>query len=219
MSGKTVTEKIFSSHCNRDVRQGDVAICNVDLCFGQDGTSDLIIDACKKLKARKIFNKNRFCMVIDHSSPSPNIGVSEIHRRMRSFAKQNNARIFDVGCGICHQVIPESGLVAPGDLVIGADSHTCTYGALGAFSAGMGSTDVAVTLVSGKNWFKIPETVKIVLKGRAKKGVYSKDVILYIIGDLGADYCTYRAIEFSGDYIKHLSMEARFTISNMAIEM
>ncbi|NQT75702.1 MAG: 3-isopropylmalate dehydratase large subunit [Candidatus Omnitrophica bacterium] len=219
MAGKTITEKIFSAHCNKAVRPGDVALCDIDFCFGQDGTSSLIIDAFRKLGTKKPFNKNRFCMVIDHSAPSPSIGVSEVHKKMRSFAKENNVKVFDVGCGVCHQVIPEAGLVGPGDLVIGADSHTCTYGALGAFSTGMGSTDLAVALASGKNWFKIPETVKIVLKGRPGKGVYSKDVILYIIGDLGADYCTYKAVEFSGDYIKRLSMDGRFTITNMAIEM
>ena len=219
MPGKTITEKIFSAHCNKDVAAGDLAICNIDFCFGQDGTTSLIIDAFKKLGAKKVFNKNRFCMVIDHSSPSPSIGVSEIHKKMRSFSRDNNVKIFDVGCGVCHQVIPESGLIAPGDLVIGADSHTCTYGALGAFSTGMGSTDVAVALASGRNWFRIPEAVKVILKGKTKKGVYSKDVILHIIGDLGADYCTYKVVEFTGDYIKRLSMDARFTITNMAIEM
>jgi len=219
MAGKTITEKIFSAHCGRDVRVGEVAICDIDFCFGQDGTSSLIIDSFRKLEARKVFNKDKFCMVIDHSSPSPNIGVSEVHRKMRDFAKTYNVRMFDVGCGVCHQIIPEAGIVSPGDLIIGADSHTCTYGALGAFSTGMGSTDLAVTLASGKNWFKIPETVKIILKGKPGKGIYSKDVILYIIGKLGADYCTYKAVEFSGDYIRNLSMDARFTITNMAIEM
>lgn len=219
MAGKTISEKIFSAHCGKEVKAKDVAICDIDFCFGQDGTSSLIIDSFKKLGAKKVFNKNKFCMVIDHSAPSPNIGVSGVHKKMRTFAKEQNVRIFDIGCGVCHQVIPESGIVLPGDLVVGADSHTCTYGALGAFSTGMGSTDLAVSVASGKNWFKVPETIKIVLNGRSKKGVYSKDVILYIIGDLGADYCTYKAVEFCGDYIKHLSMDARFTISNMAIEM
>src|SRR3989338_10824983 len=219
MAGKTITEKIFSAHCLKGVMPGEVAFSNIDFCFGQDGTSTLIIDAFRKLEAKKDFNKNRFCMVIDHSSPSPNIGVSEIHKKMRAFAKEHKLRLFDVGSGICHQVIPESGLVIPGSLIVGADSHTCTYGALGAFSTGMGSTDVAVALASGRNWFKVPETVKIVLKGKPQRGVYSKDVILYIIGDLGADYCTYKAVEFTGSYIKSLSMDARFTITNMAIEM
>ncbi|MFC1509849.1 3-isopropylmalate dehydratase large subunit [Candidatus Omnitrophota bacterium] len=196
-----------------------MAVCDIDFCFGQDGTSSLIIDSFKKLGAKKVFNKNRFCMVIDHSAPSPNIGVSGVHKKMRTFAKEHNLKVFDIGRGVCHQVIPESGLVSPGDLVVGADSHTCTYGALGVFSTGMGSTDLAVSVASGKNWFKVPETIKIVLNGKPKKGVYSKDVILYIIGDLGADYCTYKAVEFSGDYIKNISMDARFTITNMAIEM
>ncbi len=219
MSGQTLTEKIFSSHCGKEVKAGDVVICNVDFCFGQDGTSSLIIDSFLKLGAKKVFNKKKFCMVIDHSAPSPNIGVSEIHKRMRDFARRHNVKLFDIGSGICHQVIPESGVLRPGGLVVGADSHTCTYGALGVFSTGMGSTDIAVTLACGRNWFKIPETVRIVLRGKSRKGVFSKDVILYVIGDLGADYCTYKAVEFSGDYIKRLGMDARFTITNMAIEM
>ncbi|MFH1854302.1 MAG: 3-isopropylmalate dehydratase large subunit [Candidatus Omnitrophota bacterium] len=219
MPGKTITEKIFSAHYGKDVKAGDVVVCDIDFCFGQDGTSSLIIDSFDKLEVKKVFNKNKFCMVIDHSAPSPNIGVSGVHQKMRNFAQKHGVRIFDIGCGVCHQVIPESGLVSPGDLVIGADSHTCTYGALGAFSTGMGSTDLAVALASGKNWFKVPETIKIILKGRTKKGVYSKDVMLHIIGELGADYGTYKTVEFSGEYIKRLCMDARFTIANMAIEM
>jgi 3-isopropylmalate/(R)-2-methylmalate dehydratase large subunit len=217
--GKTITEKIFSSHSNKDAKAGDVVVADIDFCFGQDGTSMLVIDAFINLGAKKVFNKDKFCMVIDHSAPSPNIGVSEAHKKMRNFAKRHDLKIFDIGCGVCHQVIPESGLVMPGDLVVGADSHTCTYGALGAFSTGMGSTDVAVALATGRNWFKVPETIKIILNGKARKGVYSKDVILYIIGRLGADYSTYKAVEFSGEYINSLTMDARFTITNMAIEM
>ena len=217
--GKTLVEKIFSAHSNRDVKAGDVTVAKIDFCFGQDGTSMLVIDSFRDLGAKKVFNKDKFRMVIDHSSPSPSIGVSEVHKKMRNFAKEHDLKIFDIGCGVCHQVIPEAGLVMPGSLVVGADSHTCTYGALGVFSTGMGSTDVAVALASGKNWFKVPETIKIILKGKTKKGVYSKDVILYIIGRLGADYCTYDAVEFAGDYIKNLSMDSRFTITNMAIEM
>jgi len=217
--GKTITEKIFSLHANKDARAGDVMVADIDFCFGQDGTSMLVIDAFRDLGAKKVFNKDKFRMVIDHSAPSPSIGVSEVHKKMRNFAKEHSLKIFDIGCGVCHQVVPESGLVMPGDLVVGADSHTCTYGALGVFSTGMGSTDVAVALASGKNWFKVPETIKIILRGKAKKGVYSKDVILFIIGKLGADYATYKAVEFSGEYIRGLSVDARFTISNMAIEM
>ena len=216
---KTIAEKIFSAHSNKDAKAGDVVVANIDFCFGQDGTSMLVIDAFRNLDAKKVFDKDKFRMVIDHSSPSPSIGVSEVHKKMRNFAKEHDLKVFDIGCGVCHEVIPEAGLVLPGDLIVGADSHTCTYGALGAFSTGMGSTDVAVALATGKNWFKVPETIKIILKGKAKKGVYSKDVILYVIGKLGADYATYKAAEFSGEYIKSLSMDARFTIANMAIEM
>ena len=217
--GKTIAEKIFSSHSNEDAKAGDVMVADIDFCFGQDGTSMLVIDSFRNLGAKRVFDKNKFCMVIDHSSPSPSIGVSEAHKKMRNFAKEHGLKIFDIGCGVCHQVIPEAGLVMPGDLVVGADSHTCTYGALGVFSTGMGSTDIAIALATGKNWFKVPETIKICLKGKAGKGVYSKDAILYVIGKLGADYSTYKAIEFSGEYIKSLSMDGRFTIANMAIEM
>ncbi|MFA4992270.1 MAG: 3-isopropylmalate dehydratase large subunit [Candidatus Omnitrophota bacterium] len=217
--GKTLVEKIFSAHSGRDAKAGDVVVASVDFCFGQDGTSMLVIDSFRDLGAKKVFNKDKFCMVIDHSAPSPSIGVSEVHKKMRNFAEEHDLKLFDIGCGVCHQVVPETGLIRPGDLVVGADSHTCTYGALGVFSTGMGSTDVAVALASGRNWFKVPETIKIVLKGKPKKGVYSKDVILYVIGDLGADYATYKAVEFAGDYVKGLSVDARFTIANMAIEM
>nr|MBU1328520.1 3-isopropylmalate dehydratase large subunit [Candidatus Omnitrophota bacterium] len=217
--GKTITEKIFNSHSNKNAKAGDVVVANIDFCFGQDGTSMLVIDAFRNLGAKRVFNKDKFRMVIDHSAPSPNIGVSEVHKKMRNFAKEHDLKIFDIGCGVCHQVIPESGLVMPGSLVVGADSHTCTYGALGVFSTGMGSTDVAIALATGKNWFKVPETIKITLNGKARKGVYSKDVILYIIGELGANYATYKAIEFQGEYINSLSMDGRFTITNMAIEM
>ena len=216
---KTIAEKILSAHAGRDLKAGDYAICKVDFCFGQDGTSGLIIDALDKIKAKQLSARSRFCMVIDHSSPSPNIGVSAIHKKMRAFAKKESLKLYDIGCGVCHQVVLESGNVLPGYLVAGADSHTCTYGALGALSTGFGSTDLAITLASGKNWFKVPKTFKIVVNGKLAKGVYSKDLILHIIGDLTADGATYEAVEFYGPAIRALSMDGRFTISNMAVEM
>ena len=217
--GKTIAEKILSAHAGRDLKAGDIAICKVDFYFGQDGTSSLIIDGFKKSGKRKVFDPAKFCMVIDHSAPSPNIGVSEIHKKMREFAKKMGVGLYDAGCGVCHVVIPEMGHVKPGSLILGADSHTCTYGALNALSTGVGSTDLAITLISGKNWFKIPESVKIEINGSLKKGVYSKDVILRIIGDMGANGCTYNSVEFYGDTIKRLSLDARLTITNMAVEM
>ena len=216
---KTIAEKILSAHADRDLKAGDYAICKVDFCLGQDGTSGLIIDALDKIKAKQLSARSRFCMVIDHSSPSPNIGVSAIHKKMRAFAKKESLKLYDIGCGVCHQVVLESGNVLPGYLVAGADSHTCTYGALGALSTGFGSTDLAITLASGKNWFKVPKTLKIVVNGKLAKGVYSKDLILHIIGDLTADGATYEAVEFYGPAIRALSMDGRFTISNMAVEM
>jgi len=138
---------------------------------------------------------------------------------MRQFCRDNSAKIYDVGCGVCHQVIPESGEILPGDLILGADSHTCTYGALGAFATGVGSTDLAITLANGKNWFKVPTTIKIIIKGRMPAGIFAKDIILYIIKEIKADGATYKAIEFCGPVIEALGMDERFTISNMAVEM
>jgi 3-isopropylmalate/(R)-2-methylmalate dehydratase large subunit len=217
--GKTMAEKILSAHAAGDLKAGDIAICDIDFCFGQDGTSAIIIDSFRKLGVKKVFDKARFCMVIDHSSPSPNIGVSEIHKKMRAFAKEFDVELYDVGCGVCHQVVPQKGHVTCGDLVLGADSHTCTYGAINAFSTGVGSTDLAIALASGKNWLKVPETIRITVKGKLPKGVYSKDVILRIIKDIGSSGATYKAIEFYGEAISAMTVDARFTITNMAVEM
>ena len=215
--GKTIAEKILSVHAGKDLSAGDFAICKVDFAFGQDGTSSIIIDRIKELGARRLNTK--FCMVIDHNVPSPNEGVSRVHQKMRQFSQDYSAQLYDIGCGVCHQVIPESGEILPGDLVLGADSHTCTYGALGAFSTGVGSTDLAITLVTKKNWFKVPETIKIVAKGKIPRGIFAKDIILHIIGDLKADGATYKAIEFTGPVIDKLDMDSRFTICNMVVEM
>lgn len=216
---QTIAEKILSEHSGERARAGDIVIANVDFCFGQDGTSGMIIDSFRNLGVENVFNKDAFCMVIDHSSPSPNMGVSEIHDKIRGFAREQGVKLFDVGCGVCHQVVPEAGYVTCGDLVLGADSHTCTYGAINALSTGVGSTDLAIALVSGKNWFKVPATIKIVMDGSLPKGVYSKDAILHVIGDTGADGATYKSVEFYGKVISDMSIDARFTVSNMAVEM
>ncbi|MFA5089472.1 MAG: 3-isopropylmalate dehydratase large subunit [Candidatus Omnitrophota bacterium] len=214
---QTIAEKILSSHSGRKVQAGDFCVCAIDFAFGQDGTSAIIMDRLKDLAVDKL--KTKFCMVIDHSAPSPSEGVSGVHKRMRDFSLTHKSRLYDIGCGVCHQVIPESGEILPGSLVLGADSHTCTYGALGAFSTGVGSTDLAIALASGKNWFKVPGTIKIILKGKLPKGVFAKDIILYIISDIGANGATYQAVEFSGPIIKALDMDSRFTICNMVVEM
>ncbi len=217
--GKTIAEKILSSHAKKDLRAGDIGICDVDFCLGQDGTSGIIIDRFKELGAKKAFNKNKFYMIIDHSAPSPNEGASKVHKKMREFADKYSVGLYDVGCGVCHQLVPQEGHVVPGDLVLGADSHTCTYGAMNVFSTGVGSTDLAITVATGKNWFKVPETMKFIVKGNLPKGVYAKDIILHIIGKVGANGCTYKSAEFYGNAIETLSVDERFTISNMAVEM
>ena len=215
--GKTIVEKILSAHSGKELKAGDFAICKVDFAFGQDGTSSIIIDRMKELGAKEL--KTDFCMVIDHSAPSPSEGVSRVHKKMRDFAAGFEAKLYDIGCGVCHQVIPESGSILPGNLVLGADSHTCTYGALGALSTGVGSTDLAIALSTGKNWFKVPETFKIIVTGKVPKGVFAKDIILHIIKELKADGATYKAVEFCGPVIDKMDMDARFTVCNMLVEM
>jgi 3-isopropylmalate/(R)-2-methylmalate dehydratase large subunit len=215
--GKTIAEKILSDHAGRDLKAGDFAVCKIDFAFGQDGTSSIIIDRINELGVSKL--QTQFCMVIDHSAPSPSEGVSRVHKKMRSFSHQYNTSLFDIGCGVCHQVIPESGKILPGGLVLGADSHTSTYGALAAFSTGVGSTDLAIALACGKNWFKVPHSVKIIIKGRTPEAVFAKDIILYIIAKLRADGATYKSVEFCGPAIDSLDMDGRFTICNMVVEM
>jgi len=217
VEGKTIAEKILSAHAGKKLKAGDFAVCKIDFAFGQDGTSSIIIDRIKELGVKKL--KTPFCMVIDHSAPSPSEGVSRVHAKMRRAACDYNTRLFDIGCGVCHQVIPESGEILPGDLVLGADSHTCTYGALGAFATGVGSTDLAIALAAGKNWFKVPATFKLKVTGKIPKGIFAKDIILYIIGKIKADGATYKALEFCGPVIDKLDMDSRFTVSNMVVEM
>lgn len=217
--GKTIAEKILSKKSGQDAKAGDIVIADLDFVLGQDGTSPLAIRAFREMEAKRVFDPQRVAMIIDHSSPSPLEGVSELHRQMRAFADEQGIFLYDIGDGVCHQLVPEQGHVVPGDLVIGADSHTCTYGAINAFSTGVGSTDLAAGLIAGKLWFKVPETFKFVCNGTLPAGVYSKDLILHLIGDVTADGATYMAAEYVGEAIDALSVDERFTISNMAIEM
>ena len=215
---RTIAEKILSNHSGLNAHAGDIVIADLDFMIGQDGTSGIAIDSFRKMSAKKVLDPNKIAIIIDHSSPSPNEGVSAIHKKIREFSKEQGITLYDIGCGVCHQLTPEQGHVVPGDLVIGADSHTCTYGAINVFSTGIGSTDLAAGMISGKLWFKVPETIKVVFKGKPPKGIYSKDLILNFIGKIGADGATYMALEISGEAIDEMSVDARFTISNMAIE-
>lgn len=217
--GETITEKIIGRHAGRKVRPGDIVICSVDYAFAQDGTAPLTIKAFYEMGGERLFDPERVAFVIDHSSPSPDEGTSRLHQLIRRFASQHGARLFDVGCGVCHQVIPESGRIVCGDLVIGADSHTCTYGALNIFATGVGSTDLAAILYTGKIWLRVPSSIKIVLEGIPRKGVYPKDIILYLVGRIGADGANYKAVEFYGEVVERMGMSGRLTISNMVVEM
>jgi len=217
--GKTIAEKILSRKSGQDAYANDLVVATLDFRMGQDGTSPLAIRAFEEMGGQQVFDPKRAALVIDHSAPSPLEGVSALHHLMRSFAKEQQMICYDIGEGVCHQLVPEKGHVGPGDLVIGADSHTCTYGALNAFATGVGSTDLAAGLISGQMWFKVPESIRFVCHGTLPAGVYSKDLILFLIGQVTADGATYMATEYTGEAIGALSVDARFTIANMAIEM
>ncbi|OGB87721.1 3-isopropylmalate dehydratase large subunit [Candidatus Falkowbacteria bacterium RIFCSPLOWO2_12_FULL_45_13] len=216
--GKTIAEKILSAHSGKEARVGDIVIADLDYLIGQDGTSGIAIDSFNNMGTKKVFDPSKIAIIIDHSSPSPNSGVSAIHKKIRDFQKEQGIKLYDIGCGVCHQITPEQGHAVPGDLIIGADSHTCTYGAINVFSTGIGSTDLAAGWTSGKLWFKVPDTIKVIYNGSLPRGVYSKDLILKLIGDITADGATYLALEIYGDAIANMSVDARFTMSNMAIE-
>ena len=215
--GKTIAEKIIGEHAGKSVLAGDLAVVKVDLCLLQDGTGPLSVRELQKLGMEKAYNPKGTVLFIDHSSPSPRAELSNDHVLLRQFARKTGAVLSDVGCGICHQVMAED-YVNPGDILIGSDSHTCTAGALGAFATGMGSTDVAIAIALGKTWLRVPNSFKIHVTGKLPNGVFPKDLILYIIGLIGADGADYRSLEFCGDTIENMEMSGRLTLCNMAIE-
>ena len=214
--GLTLAQKILSAHAGFEVQFNKLVVANVDVCATQDGTGPLAIKEFKKL-GKKLFNPNRTILFIDHAAPSPRKELSNAHNIIREFASEYGAVLSDIGCGVCHQRLIED-YVNPGEILVGADSHTCTSGALGAFATGMGSTDIAVSMAFGKTWFKVPQSFKIKVDGKFKDNVCSKDLMLYLIGMIGADGATYKALEFCGETIKNMSMSERFTLANMAVE-
>jgi len=217
--GKTIAEKVLSSHSGKDCHAGDLTIANVDFCMSQDGTSTMMIRELESLGFCKPATRRGMAVVIDHNSPCPSVDVSKIHARIRTFASKNAIPLFDVGEGVCHQLIPESGRVLPGDLVVGADSHTCTYGALNLCSTGLGSTDVAAAVHTGKLWFKVPNTHSLKVNGALSGRVSAKDLVLDVIGRVSAEGATYKSVEFSGRTIDSMGMDGRMTIANMSVEM
>ncbi len=219
--GMTITEKILAAHCGKDeVHAGELIQAKVDIALGNDVTAPIAISEFKKAKAKRVFDKDKVVLVPDHFTPCKDIKSAEQVKILREFAKEQKLKYyFEVGeMGVEHALLPEQGIVLPGEVIIGADSHTCTYGAMGAFSTGVGSTDLAAVMITGECWFKVPEAMKFIYRGKLPKWVGGKDLILHTIGDIGVDGALYRSMEFCGDTIDGLPMSDRFTMCNMAIE-
>jgi 3-isopropylmalate/(R)-2-methylmalate dehydratase large subunit len=218
--GQTITEKIFSEHVGREVKAGEIIRCNIDMVIGNDITTPISIRAFEESGAKKLASPDNFSIVMDHFIPAKDIASANQAKISREFAYKHDLKHFfdEKDMGIEHALLPEKGLVVSGDVIIGADSHTCTHGALGAFATGMGSTDIAFAMITGGNWFKVPESIKVVFSGKPGEHVYGKDLILEIIRQIGVDGALYQALEFTGDTIKHLNMDDRFSLCNMAIE-
>ncbi len=218
--GQTITEKIFSDHAGREVKAGEIVRVAIDMIIGNDITTPISIKAFEESGAEKLARPDSFSIVLDHYIPAKDIASANQAKISREFAYKHDLKYFfdEKDMGIEHALLPEKGLVIPGDVIIGADSHTCTHGALGAFSTGMGSTDIAFGMITGGNWFKVPETIKVVLSGEPGEHIYGKDIILELIRILGVDGALYKALEFTGDTIHHLGMADRFSMCNMAIE-
>jgi 3-isopropylmalate/(R)-2-methylmalate dehydratase large subunit len=217
----TVTEKILAAHAGKkEVYPGELINAKVDLVLANDITAPIAIQEFKKIGAKEVFDKDRVAFIPDHFAPQKDIKAAEQCKMLRDFSKEYHLGLyFEVGrMGVEHALLPEQGLVVPGDLVIGADSHTCTYGALGAFATGVGSTDVAAAMATGECWFKVPESMKFIYYGKLNKWVSGKDLILHTIGDIGVDGALYKAMEFEGEIIRNLPMYGRLTMCNMAIE-
>ena len=218
--GQTITEKIFSEHIGRKVKAGEIVECALDMIIGNDITTPISIKAFRDSGAKKLAKPDNFAIVLDHFIPAKDIASANQAKISREFAYEHNLKHFfdEKDMGIEHALLPEKGLVVPGDVIIGADSHTCTHGALGAFATGMGSTDLAYGMITGKNWFKVPSTIKVVYTGKLGEYVYGKDLILELIRRIGVDGALYKALEFTGDTIENLDMDGRFSLCNMAIE-
>lgn len=219
--GMTMTQKILAKAAGlSQVAAGDLIEAKLDLVLGNDVTTPVAINELKKFNKKTVFDCTKIALVMDHFTPNKDIKSAEHVKQVREFSKANNiVNYFDVGqMGIEHALLPEKGLIVPGEVCIGADSHTCTYGALGAFSTGVGSTDMAAGMVTGKAWFKVPSAIKIVLKGEKAKYISGKDLILHIIGKIGVDGARYKSMEFTGEGVGSLTMDDRFTVANMAIE-
>lgn len=219
VAGKTISEKILSSKSGRDARASDVIVCEVDCALGTDGSTPMALNYFEAMNGCRVAAPAKVVFALDHYAPAPSVATAQLHEQMRAFAKIHGIHLWDVGEGIGHQLIVESGRARPGTLVVGADSHAVTYGALNCFSTGIGSSDLAAILISGKMWLRVPETIRVNLSGRLQPHVYPKDVALAIAGELGADGANYQALEFSGAGLDSLDLEDRLVLCNLAVEM
>ncbi len=216
---QTVAEKIISQKAGYSVTAGDIAIVPIDGAMATDTTSPFAIRAFREMGGEKLWDPSKVFLVIDHAAPAPNERISNLHQMMREFASEMGCKLYDVGMGICHQLMMDNGHVQPNDIFLGADSHTPTCGAVGAMGIGVGSTDMAAAWLTGKTWLKVPQTVKVVLNGRLAPNVTAKDIILYLVGQLGIAGATYLAVEFTGTAVHDLSLASRMTLANMVAEM
>jgi 3-isopropylmalate/(R)-2-methylmalate dehydratase large subunit len=214
---KTLAEKLLGRKLGREVSAGEIVVSPVDLAFVQDTTGPLTVREFQGSGFTKLANKQKTVLFLDHAAPSPQAQLATDHIILRDFAGETGCVLSDVGAGVCHQIVAEE-IAQPGDIIVGADSHTVTAGGLGAFATGMGSSDVAVAFALGKTWFRVPETARVEVKGAFRKGVYAKDLILHLTGQIGADGATYEALEFGGPTIDIMTMPGRLTIANMAVE-
>jgi 3-isopropylmalate/(R)-2-methylmalate dehydratase large subunit len=218
-AGKTISEKILSAKSGRDVRAGDVVICLVDCALGTDGSTPMAIDYFDAMGGTRVHDPSRVVFALDHYAPAPSRQTAALHQRMREFAARHGILLWDMGEGIGHQLVVETGRALPGGLAVGADSHAVTYGALNTFATGIGSSDLAAIFVSGQIWLRVPESIRVTLTGELPRGVYPKDIALALARELGGDGANYQALEFTGEGVAQLDLEDRLVVANLAIEM
>lgn len=217
--GQTISEKLISQHAGQTVHAGELAIVDVDGVMATDATGPFALKSFREMGGTKLWDAEKVSLILDHATPAPNERISNLHKMLREFSAEMGNHFYDVGEGICHQLMVENKHVRPGDIFLGADSHTTTYGALNAFSAGVGSTDLAAVMFTGKTWLKVPETIRIELVGKLPKGLTAKDLILYLVGQVGIAGATYMAIEYTGEAIRNFTLASRMVLANMAAEM
>jgi 3-isopropylmalate/(R)-2-methylmalate dehydratase large subunit len=219
MAGLTIAEKILSNKANKTVRAGELCIVPVDGCMATDTTGPMAIKAFKEMGGTKLFDANKFHLILDHAAPAPNERIANLHNLMRDFAKEQGSSLYDIGSGICHQVMVDNQKVKPGDVFMGADSHTPTYGALNAFACGVGSTDLAAVMLTGKIWLKVPSTILVNLNGKLQPNVSGKDLALFVCKKLTISGATYQSVEYAGSAVEQLNLSQRMALCNMSAEL